>query len=151
MKLNLDSETNCFCPFNQEKYMLFGLKTGEIKMYQQTNKSHFKYVLSMEAFRDQVQHICELDKDLIAATHGKSTIKIIQFKENYSNYTIVQTLSLKEDSGYIYSMIPLPLLSAYSGNHYFCTGDDKHILIFKSNSEPKYLNGKEEDNKDICF
>ena len=151
MKLNLDSETNCFCPFNQEKYMLFGLKTGEIKMYQQTNKSHFKYVLSMEAFGDQVQHICELDKDLIAATDGKSTIKIIQFKENYSNYTIVQTLSLKEDSGYIYSMIPLPLLSSNNKNHYFCTGDDKHILIFKSNSEPKYLNGKEEDNKDIFF
>ena len=151
MKITFDSETNSFCPFNQEKYMLFGLKTGEIKMYQQTNKSHFKFILSMKVFGDQVQHICELDKDLISATDGNSTIKIIQFKENYSNYTIVQTLSLKEDSGYIYSMIPLPLLSANNKNHYFCIGDDKHILIFKSNSEPKYLNGKEEDNKDIFF
>ena len=151
MKLTLNSEANCFCPFNKGKYMLFGAKTGDILMYQQKNKSHFKYILTMKVFEEQVQHICELDEDLIAASDGKTSIKIIQFKDNLSEYIIVQTLRLRRDSGYVYSMIPLPILSTKKENHYFCTGDDNHILIFKSNTKPKYLSNEENDNRDISF
>ena len=152
MKIPLSSETKCFCPFHKEQYLLFGLKTGEIYMYKQTNNSHFSFILSMKAFGEQVEHICELDEDLIAATDGKNKIKIIQFTDNFSSYKIVQSLGLKEDSEYIYSMIYLPLLSKSKNNHYFCTGDEKHILIFKSNSTPKYLDDdKNVDNTDIKF
>ena len=153
MKISLSSETKCFCPFYKEQYMLFGLKTGEIYMYKQKNKSHFTFILSMKAFGEQVEHICELDEDLIAATDGKNKIKIIQFKDNFSSYKIVQSLDLKEDSEYIYSMIYLPLLSKRKNTHYFCTGDEKHILIFKSNSKPKYLDDDKnvDNNTDIKF
>ena len=152
MKIPLSSETKCFCPFHKEQYLLFGLKTGEIYMYKQTNNSHFSFILSMKAFGEQVEHICELDEDLIAATDGKNKIKIIQLTDNFSSYKIVQSLGLKEDSEYIYSMIYLPLLSKSKNNHYFCTGDEKHILIFKSNSKPKYLDDdKNVDNTDIKF
>ena len=121
-------------------------------MYKQKNKSHFSFIISMKIFGEQVEHICELDEDLIAATDGKNNIKIIQFKDNFSSYKIVQSLDLKEDSEKIYSMIYLPLLSKRNNNHYFCTGDEKHILIFKSNSKPKYLDDdKNVDNTDIKF
>ena len=151
MKISLKSEVKSFCPLNKGKYMLFGLQTGEIEMYAPENISHFKFKISMKVFEQQVQHICELDEDLIAATDGKTRIKIIQFVDNFSNYQIVQSLPLKGDSDYVYSMIPLPLLSAKKKSHYFCTGDDKHILIFKSNSKPKYLTKEENDNKEISF
>ena len=151
MKISLKSEVKCFCPLNKGKYMLFGLQTGEIEMYAPENISHFKFKISMKVFEQQVQHICELDEDLLAASDGKTRIKIIQFKDNLSDYTIVQTLRLRRDSGYVYSMIPLPIFSSKNGNHYFCTGDDNHILIFKSNSRPKYLSNEENDNKDIYF
>jgi hypothetical protein len=40
----------------------------------------------------------------------------------------------------IYSMIYLPILSSYKNCHYFCTGDENHILIWKSNKKPKRIN-----------
>ena len=57
MKISLNSEAKCFCPFNKGKYILFGLQTGEIVMYAPENISHFKFKLSMKVFEQQVQHI----------------------------------------------------------------------------------------------
>ena len=64
------------------------------------------------------------------------------------NYTVIQTLNLKDDSQSIYTMINLPVLSYKKNRHYFCTGDENHILIWKSNKKPKNINIPECDDKD---
>ena len=80
--------------------------------------------MEIKLFEKEIKLICELDEDLIGVSDGITSIKIIQYKENYSKYRMVQNIPLKEDSGLVYSMISLPILSSSKKNHYLCTADD---------------------------
>lgn len=145
--LDLKSEVVSFCPFNEGKYMIFGMRNGELLTCKQTyDDKQILKKLEIKVFEKEINLICELDEDLIAVSDGRTSIKIIQYKENCSKFTIVQTIPLKEDSGLVYSMIPL---LKEKKNHFLCTADDNHILIFKSNKQLK--NPDKNGNNDISF
>ena len=138
-KLKLDlKDVKSFSALNNEKNIAIGLKTGEIQIYEFIQEDNFKLKLKIKnEYEKEIKFICELDTDLIAVSDGKTSIKIIEFKNDMEQYSIVQTLDLKDDSGIIYSMIKLPILSYNKNRHYFCVGDENHILIWKSNKQPK--------------
>ena len=139
LQLELNSEAKCFCSLNCENYLVIGLKSGKIEVYEFIQDEAFKSKIKINEFQNEIKFICELDINLFAATDGKTGIKIIKLTNNMKNYTVIQTLYLKEDSEYIYTMINLPILSYKEKRHYFCTGDEKHILIWKSNKQPQNI------------
>jgi len=149
--LELKLEAVSFCPFNKGEYMIFGMRNGELLTCKQNNDKSILKTLEIKVFEKEIKLICELDEDLIAVSDGITSIKIIQYKQNCTKYTIIQTIPLKEDSGLVYSMISLPILSSSKKNHFLCTADDNHILIFKSNKELKSLNPEKNSNNDISF
>ena len=158
MKIIIDSKKNnlileqenktdikSFCSFNSNRYIIFGTKKGEIIIYEipqsqltSEKKETFVFKLSFRVFENEIKHICELDSELIAVSDGKYTIKIIKLEDDITKYSIVQTISQEPyDTELIYSMISLPKFSTRNKRHYFCTADDNHILIYKSNKKPK--------------
>ncbi len=149
LRIELQSDVKCFSSFNKDKNIIIGLNTGEIDVYEFYGDSNFKFKLKINEFQRDIKFICELDTDIFAATDGKNIIKIIELKNNMKEYKLIQTIQLKEDSDVIYSMINLPNLSNKKKKHYFCTGDEKHILIWKSNKQPKNLKQKKENHEEI--
>ena len=139
LQLEFNSEAKCFCSLNNENYLAIGLKSGKIEIYEFIQDEAFKSKIKINEFQNEIKFICELDINLFAATDGKTGIKIIKLTDDMTNYTVVQTLYLKDDSESIYTMINLPILSYKENKHYFCTGDEKHILIWKSNKQPKNI------------
>ena len=119
---NEDKENNnldytCFSPLNDKNYMIFGNKKGKIEIYDFSNNNDSninenndeKYHLKsrIKVFDDEIKHICELNEDLFAVSRKKNEIKII------NNSSIIQTIKIDDyNDSYIYSMIPLPLLSS---------------------------------------
>lgn len=134
-KFNLSSEIKCFSSLSDEKNMVVGYKSGKIEIFEFTEKDLIKPIKKIKEFQNEIKLICELDTNLFAATDGKTEIKIIEL--NDKEYKVIQTLYLEEDSEMIYTMINLPILSYYKNRHYFCIGDENHILIWKSNKKPK--------------
>lgn len=149
--LEFKSEAVSFCPFKKGKYMIFGMRNGELLTCKQNDDKKILKTMEIKLFEKEIKLICELDEDLIGVSDGITSIKIIQYKENYSKYRMVQNIPLKEDSGLVYSMISLPILSSSKKNHYLCTADDNHILIFKSNKQLKSLNPEKNSNDNISF
>ena len=161
-KTNLESgqqtqaEIKSFCPLNSNRCIVFGKKNGEILIYEipQNNltpekEEIFKFKLEFRAFESEIKMICQLDWDLIAVSDGKHTIKIIQFEDNVSKYSIIQTISQESyETELIYSMIFLPKFSFREKRHYFCTSDNNNILIYKSNKKPKVRKNSKYNNDD---
>lgn len=137
LKINGYLAAKSFCPFNNGKYMIFGLKSGDIMISEKIKKDNFQLKLKISGFSEQVEHICELDKTLIVATDGRTSIKIIRLEDDLSKYTIIQTIYLKDETGLVYSMIPLKKLSKEKNCYYFSTSDDNKISIYKSTQEPE--------------
>ena len=133
-KFKLSSDIKSFTSLNDEKNLVIGYKSGKMEVFKFTEKDYIKPILKIKEFENEVKLICELDTNLFAATDGKSQIKIIEL--NNKEYKVIQTLYLKEDSEMIYTMTYLPILSSNKKCHYFCTGDENHILIWKSNKKP---------------
>ena len=138
LKMEMQSEVKCFSSFNNDKNLIIGLDTGEIEVYEFCDEKTFKLKLKINEFHREIKFICELDCNILAVTDG-TRIKIIELKDNMKEYKLIQTLYLQEDSEIIYTMINLPILSYTRSRHYFCTGDEKHILIWKSNKQPKNI------------
>ena len=138
LKLEFNSQATSFCSLNYENNLVIGLKSGKIEIFEFIQEENFKNKLKINEFQNEIKFICELDINLFAATDGQTNIKILKLINNMQNYTVIQILNLKEDSESIYSIINLPILSYNKKRHYFCIGDENHILIWKSNKQPKY-------------
>lgn len=148
LKIELACESNCFSSLNNEENILIGLKSGHIEVYQFLEDESFKLNLTIKEFQKEIKFICEIDTNIFAATDGKTCIKIIELNNDMNNYQLIQTLELKEDSDTIYTMINLPILSYYKKRHYLCTGDERHILIWESNKQPKQLKHPENEENE---
>ena len=152
LEINIDSEIKCFSSLNEDKYLALGLKSGIIEIHEIKNGEQTTQKLRINEFENEINLICELDINLFAATDGKKVIKIIELKNNITEYKVIQELNIMEDSGKLYTMINLPALSNRKNRHYFCTGDEKHILIWKSNKNLKKNKmkelGEQEENGD---
>lgn len=142
LKVKLDSEAKCFCKLNDEKCIVVGKKSGGIEIME-IKDTGFKTKLIINEFYKEIAHIRELDENLFVATDGTRSIKIFQLSEDLKRYSLIQTIDLKYNSEYIYTLINLPILSSNKKRHYFCTGDENHIFIWKSNKQPKKMISKE--------
>ena len=156
-KKNNNSEYTCFSPLNDNNYMVFGNKKGEIEIYDFSKNNYStinenndeKYQKSrIKVFDNEIKHICELDEDLFAVSQKKNEIKII------NNSSIIQTIKIDDNKdSYIYSMISLPLLSSQKKRHFLCVANHTSILIYKSNKTPKNIinNSENEDNVENLY
>ena len=140
-RFNLRSDVKCLTSFNDDQNIIVGYKSGKIEIFEFNEKDHIKPLTNIEVFDYEIKLICDLDTNLFAATDGKTQIKI--FELNNRKCKVIQNLDLKEDSEMVYSMTNLRFLSKNS--HYFCTGDEKHILIWKSNKKPRKINTQNEE------
>ena len=143
-KYDLKSKIKCMIPFDNQKMLVIGFINGKIKIYEENkekkaNENKLNKKLTIKAFENEISNICELDRDLIIASDIKNNIKIIQINENMTEYSVIQELNLKEDSGDVHTIANLSMISYYKNRHYFCIGDDNHLLIFKSNKMPKNM------------
>ena len=158
-KKNNNSEYTCFSPLNNNDYMVFGNKYGEIEIYDFSNNNNDstlnendegKYQLKsrIKVFDDEIKHICELDEDLFAVSQKKNEIKII------NKSSIIQTICIDDyDDTYIYSMISLPLFASQKKRHFLCVATDTNILIYKSNKTPNNIinDNENEDNEEKLY
>ena len=132
-KLILDDsqEVTSFTSFNNGKNIIFGLKKGTIKIYEyKTNLSDIVSInlrFEIEEFKNEIKHLCDLDKNLFAASDEKNNIKIFEYKNNNQNFNLIQNLESNSFNGKIYSMINLPTLSQRNNKNYFC----KLFLYFR--------------------
>ena len=137
-------------PFDEEKYIIVGYDNGDIRIYDEPKEGKIENnecndnekineKLTLEVFKNEINNICEIDKDIIIASDINNIIKIIQIKDNLTKYSIIQELCLKENSGYVNVITLLPIFSYYKNRHIFCIGDDNHISIYKSNKMPLNL------------
>ena len=152
----INKEYTCFSSLNNNNYILCGNKNGEVEIYDYMENSdltmeYYKLKLLIKAFNNEVKYICELDKDLIAVSGVNNEIKIIECKDNISQYSIIQEIYIPDSN--IYSMISFPLLSSQEKRYFLCFGTDKNILIYKSNKSSKYLNtlGNENRQENLSF
>ena len=147
-KLTIDDnkEVTSFTSFNNGNNIIFGLKKGIIKIYDfktnLLNEVSFNLKLKIEEFNNEIKHLCELDKNLFAASDEKNNIKIFEYKNINTNYILIQNLESNSFNGKIYSMINLPTLSQRNNKNYFCISDNENISIY---SMDKSLQNK--DNK----
>ena len=149
----INEEYTCFSPLNNNNYMLFGNKNGDVEIYDfmensgltiNENEQDYKLKLRIKAFNNEVKYICELDKDLFVVSGGNNEIKIIECKDNISKYSIIQEIYIPDSN--IYSMITFPILSSQEKRYFLCFATDKNILIYKSNKSPKFLNTLDNEN-----
>jgi hypothetical protein len=95
--------------------------------------------LEINEFNNEINNLCEIDKDKLVASDIKKNIKIILIKDNVTNYSIIQEIKSKEEEGNIYSICYLPIFSYYKNRHHFLVSDNTNILIYKSNKRPLNL------------
>ena len=136
-KYELNIKIKCLIPFEKENYMILGMETGEIKICD-SKEAGLKEKLNIKEFDSEINHICEIDKNLIIVSDINLKTKIIQIKENYTNYTVIKSIKLA-DYNKIYKIISLPIISYFKNRQYFGIALDKSILIYKSNKMPFYL------------
>ena len=132
--IELSSIIKALKSFDKGKYLLLGLKTGEITINEQRGSSFYEK-LKIKEFESQINHICERDKNLIRASDEKNKAKIIQIKQDFSGYSVIKNLDFGEDDK-IYKIISLPILSYYKNRHFFVIAKNKSLLVYKSNKMP---------------
>jgi hypothetical protein len=83
-------EVTSFTSFNNGKNIIFGLKKGTIKIYEfKKNLSNLELLnlrFEIAEFKNEINYLCDLDKNLFAALDEKNNIKIIAY---YLNIKIV--------------------------------------------------------------
>ena len=136
-KFELESPIKCFLPFNKKNYLMLGISSGEILICE-TKGDEFKEKLRIKAFDYEIEHLCEIDKNLIIATDIKKKAKIIEMNDELNNYVIIKDIDFSNYSK-IYKIISLPILSYFKNRHYFAVSADNSINIYKSNKMPTYL------------
>ena len=136
-KYELNNKIKCLIPFEKENYMLLGMETGEIKICD-SKEAGLKEKLNIKEFDSAVNHICEIDRKLIVASDINHKTKIIQIKEDFTNYNVIKNINLAEYNK-INKIISLPIISYFKNRQYFGIALDKSILIYKSNKMPFYL------------
>ena len=142
-RYELKSIIKTFICFDDNKYLILGFDTGEIKIYEEKEENKEKYLikkLEINEFDNEINNLCEIDQDKIVASDIKKNIKIIQLKDNIKSYSIIQTIKSEEIEGNIYTISYLPIFSYYRNRHYFCISDNNNILVYKSNKRPVKLN-----------
>ena len=132
--IELSSEIKTLKLFDKEKYFILGLKSGEITINEQ-KESNLDEKIKIKEFDFPINQICEIDKNLIIASDEKNHCKIIQIKEDFSEYSIIKRLDFLEEDK-IYKIISLPILSYYKNRHYFAISRNKSISVYKSNKMP---------------
>ena len=142
-KIDIGSEIKFFSGLNEDKNLILGLKNGKIQICE-IGKEEIEAKMVINEFSNEIKSIQELDTNLFAVTDSSSRIKIIELENNATNYKTIQNLNMQDDSENIYYMAYLQNLSATKKRHYFCTCDENHILIWKSNKEPKNLKVSED-------
>ena len=158
----MNSEYTSFSTLNYTK-LLLGNKKGEVEIYdfsnnnkdskRNQNEEKYKLLLKLEVLNNEVKYICELDEDLFTVSERKNIIKIIECKNNFTKYSIIQTIYLDDyDDVNIYSMISLPLFSSKEKKHFLCIATDRNIIIYCSNKIPKKLDiSYNQNNEDLSF
>ena len=139
----INSIIKTFIPFDEQEYLILGLDTGDIQIYEEkeeNNENILKKKLEINEFKNEVNNLCEIDLDKIVASDIKGNIKIIQLKDNNTNYSIIQNIQLKEEESNIYTICHLPIFSYYRNRHFFCISNNNKIYIYNSNKRPAKLN-----------
>ena len=141
-KYELKSKVKCLIPFKEKELIILGFDTGKIKVFEEHKKEreenyYLVKKLTIKAFENEIKNICELDNNLIVASDIKNNLKLIQINNNFSSYSIIQSLNEIKDN--INIIVNLPIFSYYKNRHLFCIGYDDHISIYKSNKMPKNL------------
>ena len=141
-EFDINVKVKCLSSFDENK-LIIGLSSSEINILEEKkgndSEKYLELVKSIKEFKNEVNNICELDKDMFIASDIENNVKIFQVEPNMKNYKIIQDLKLKENIGNIHTIIKLPIFSYYKNKHYFCIGGDNNILIYKSNKMPKNL------------
>ena len=136
-KFELESPIKCFLPFNKESFIMLGMKTGEI-IISEVKGEDFLEKLRIKVFDCEIEHLCEIDKNLIIAIDINKKAKIIEMNEELKNYTVVKEINFSNFTK-IYKIISLPILSYFKNRQYFAVSVDNLIQIYSSNKMPKYL------------
>ena len=141
-KYELKSNIKTFIPFDEQKYLILGLETGEIQISEEKEENNEKILIKkliINEFNNEINNLCEIDKDKIVASDIKKNIKIIQINDNITSYSIIQNIESNLQEGNIYSICYLPIFSYYRNRHHFCISDNNNIFIYKSNKRPLNL------------
>ena len=136
-KFELESPIKCFIPFNKESFIILGMKTGEIIISEVKGEDCIEK-LRIKVFEREIEHLCEIDKNLIIATDINKQAKIIEMDEELKNYIVVKEINFSKYTK-IYKIISLPILSYFKNRHYFAVSVDNLIQIYSSNKMPTYL------------
>ena len=136
-KYELNSKIKCLIPFEKDNYIILGMDTGEIRICD-SKENELKEKFNIKEFDSEINHICEIDKELIIASDINLKTKIIQIKEDFTNYSVIKNINLGEYKK-INKIISLPIISYFKNRQYLGIALDKSILIYKSNKMPFYL------------
>jgi len=139
-KYTFPNDIKCFTVIN-DKYFVLGCDKGEVNFYEyktSNDKNALSKKLSIKNFKNPIKFICEIDSNTIAISDKIGYIKIIEFNEDATNYSLIQEIK-SEGNKTIHSMIYLPILSYYKNRHHFCMANSNNIFIYKSNKQPKNL------------
>ena len=79
-KYEIKSIIKTFIPFDNENYLVLGLDTGEIQIYEEKEKEDtkekcLKKLLEINEFNDEINNLCEIDKDKLVASDIKKILK----------------------------------------------------------------------------
>jgi len=139
-KYKFTNDIKCFTVIN-EKYIILGCDKGEVNIYESktsNNENAISKKLSIKEFKNPIKFICEIDNNIIAISDKIGNIKIIEFNEDATNYSLIQEIKSEENKT-VHTMIYLPILSYYKNRHHFCMANRNNIFIYKSNKQPKNL------------
>ena len=106
-KFELESPIKCFIPFNKESFIILGMKTGEIIISEVKGEDCIEK-LRIKVFEREIEHLCEIDKNLIIATDINKQAKIIEMDEELKNYIVVKEINFSKYTK-IYKIISLPI------------------------------------------
>lgn len=136
-RFELKEKVNCLIPFEYEKYIILGYNTGEIAI-NKILENELKDELRIKEFKNEITHLCELDKLQFVASDVKLYTKIIQVNENMKTYEVVKNIDIRNYKK-ISRIISIPMISYFKNRQYFAIGIDNYALIYKSNKMPQKL------------
>lgn len=136
-KFELDSKITSLIPFNKEKNLILGLSNGDIIICE-TKDDDLMEKLKIKEFDKGISHLCEIDKNLFAASDITNNTKIIQIEEDFNSYTVIKYIILEHDNK-LNKIISLPIISYFKNRNYLAIALEKEIIIYKSNKMPTNL------------
>ena len=138
------SKIKCITTFNNDKTLIMGLNSGKIKIFEENekyekNENALVKKLSIKVSENEINNICQIDKDLIVVSDINYCIKIIKLEINEKKHSILQEIDLQENCYNIHTINYFPIFSYYKNRHFLSIGNDNNILIYKSNQMPTNL------------